>query len=141
MMQERHPSASRCPSGDREVTQKTSVLQRFVEYWFILAEAHLRWRGEDRKQKASALHPAAGAGAVHPPGTKAFLFCSLSSGRRRRRAGGEIAVIAAAELQPSQRRPDAAEERDEVLGARPDVPHDLYDTKLNDCPSVSRVSA
>lgn len=84
VMQERHPSASRCPSGDREVTQKTSVLQRFVEYWFILAEAHLRWRGEDRKQKASALHPAAGAGAVHPPGTKAFLFfwSTTEEGRR-----------------------------------------------------------
>lgn len=101
MTREQHPSASRCPLGNREVTQKTSALQRFVEYWFILVEARLWRSGEDRKKKASALHPEAAAGAVHPPGTKAFLLFSLSSGRWRR-AGREIAVIPAAEPQPAQ---------------------------------------
>ena len=78
-----------------------SALQRFVEHWFILAEACLRQSGEDRKQKASVPHPAATAGAPYPPGTKAFLLFSLSSGQQRR-AGGEIAVIAAAKLQPAE---------------------------------------
>lgn len=100
-MQEQHPSASRCPPGDREVTQKTSALQRFLEYWFILAEARLQQSGEDCKQKASTPHPAATAGAVHPPGTKAVLLFSLSSGQRRK-AGREIAVTAAAKPQPAE---------------------------------------
>lgn len=79
-----HPSASCSPLGEREVTQKTSALQRFMKYWFILAEACLWWSGKDHKQKAYAPHPVAAAGAVHPPGTKkAFLLFSLSSGGRQ----------------------------------------------------------
>lgn len=70
-----------------------------MEYWFILAEACLPRNREDCKQKASALHPAAAAGAVHPAGTKAFLLFSLSSGQGRR-AGWEITITAAAEPQP-----------------------------------------
>jgi len=99
---ERHPSALRCPLGDREVTQKTSALQRFMEHWFVLAEALPRRSREDRRQKASAPHPAAAAGAVHPPGTKAFLLFPLSSSRQRRRAGGEIAVTVTDEPQRAE---------------------------------------
>lgn len=52
---EQHLLGTRCPLGDREVTQKTSGLQRFMEYWFILVEAHLRQSGEDCKRKKHPL--------------------------------------------------------------------------------------
>lgn len=63
-----------CLSSDREATQKMTALHRFVEYWFILAEAY-PWRsGEDHKRKASSLYPAATTGMVHPLGSKDFLL-------------------------------------------------------------------
>lgn len=124
------------PVSDREVTQKTRALQRFMEYWFILAEAHLPQNREDCKQKASALHPVAAAGVVHPAGTKAFPLFSISSGQGRR-AGWEITIIAAAELQPEN--PDTAPEWDEKFSTSPSLPHGLHKRKPNNHPCISRV--
>lgn len=70
-----------------------------MEHWFILAEACLPLNREDCKQKASAPHPVASAGVLHPAGTKAFPLFSISSGQGRR-AGREITITGAAELQP-----------------------------------------
>lgn len=60
VMQGNIPQHHTAPVSDREVTQKTRALQRFTEYWFILAEAHLPQNREDCKQKASA--PSASCG-------------------------------------------------------------------------------
>lgn len=124
------------PFGDREVTQKTGALQRFMECCFISAEACLPWNREDWKQKASTPHPVAAAGVVHPTGTKAFLLFSLSSGQGRR-AGWETTITAAAELQPEDTR--------HCTGVGREVQHPPQpapwspDRKPNNCPSISRV--
>lgn len=54
-----------------------------MEYWFILAEACLPRNREDCKQKASALHPVAAAGVVHPTEQKpssSFPFLLVKGG-------------------------------------------------------------
>lgn len=121
--------------GSNSEDKRTSKVHGILVY-FSWSPFAAEWGGL-QAEKASALHPAAAAKAVHPPGTDAFLLFCLSSGWGRR-AGGQIAAIAGAKLQPVEL--GTAMEWDEMLGAHPDVPHSLYDRKLNSCPSIGRVS-
>lgn len=121
--------------GSDSEDKRTSKVHRILVYFSWSPSA--AERGGLQAEKASALHPAAAARAVHPPGTEAFLLFCLSSGGWRRE-GGEIAAIAGAEPQPVEL--GTAVERDEMLGAHPDMAHSLYDRKLNSCLSIGRVS-